>query len=255
MSRGSQNIVLLLVGMSTAVMLVKGTYLNYVRPGLLPWLIVAALVLVALGLVAVIRDLRMAGARDDGGHDDEHAGEHDDEHAEGHDDGHRHQPWLTWFLLIPIAMVAFVAPPPLDANGASPQPAAVSAPQRRAFPPLPPGPAPTVSLPETVMRAAADSTNSLNGRSITLTGFALHHSGGVDIGRVVIVCCAADAQLARIHLSGSAATEAAGYPDDTWLQIQGQIVPGSSHAADGFIPTLAVANVTRIDKPAHTYAY
>jgi putative membrane protein len=256
-SRGSQNIVLLLVGMATAVMLVKGTYLNYVRPGLLPWLIVAALVLVALGSVAVIRDLRMAGAaRRDEGHD-KHGAEDDDAHDAEHEDGHghRHQPWLTWFLLIPIAMVAFVAPPPLDASGASPQPAAVSAPQRRAFPPLPPGPAPTVSLPETVMRAAADSTNSLNGRSITLTGFALHHSGGVDIGRVVIVCCAADAQLARIHLSGTGATAAAGYPDDTWLQIQGQIVPGSSHAEDGFIPTLAVASVTRIDKPAHTYAY
>jgi uncharacterized membrane protein YcgQ (UPF0703/DUF1980 family) len=32
-------------------------------------------------------------------------------------------------------------------------------------------------------------------------------------------------------------------------------VSGSSRAADGFIPTMAVANVTRIDKPANTYAY
>ena len=48
-----------------------------------------------------------------------------------------------------------------------------STPQRRPFPPLPSGPAPVVSLPETVMRAAADSTNSLDGRSITLTGFTL----------------------------------------------------------------------------------
>ena len=60
MSRGTQNLVLLLVGLSTAVMLVKGTYLNYVRPVLLPWLIAAAAVLVALGLAAVIRDLRHA---------------------------------------------------------------------------------------------------------------------------------------------------------------------------------------------------
>ena len=59
-------------------MLVKGTYLNYVRPGLLPWLIVAALVLVALGSVAVIRDLRMAGAaRRDEGHD-KHGAEDDE---------------------------------------------------------------------------------------------------------------------------------------------------------------------------------
>jgi putative membrane protein len=236
-SRGTQNLVLLLVGLSTAVMLVKGTYLNYVKPGLLPWLIAATAVLVVLGLAAVVRDLRHAAA------DPDH-----DEH------GHKHQPWLAWLLLIPIAMVAFVVPPPLDARGASPQ-AAVSAPQRRPFPPLPPGPAPVVSLPETVMRAAADSTNSLDGRSITLTGFTLHHSKGIDLGRVVIVCCAADAQLARIHLTGPGLDAATGFPDDTWLQILGEIVPGSAQAADGFIPTMSVESVTQIDKPKNTYAY
>ena len=234
MSRGTQNLVLLLVGLSTAVMLVKGTYLNYVKPGLLPWLAVAAAVLVGLGLVAIARDLRHAQAGAD-------------------DRGHRHQPWLGWLLLIPIAMVTFVVPPPMAAGGASA--AAVSASQRRAFPPLPPGDAPTVSLPEVVMRAAADSTNSLAGRSITLTGFTLHHSDGVDLGRVVIVCCAADAQLARVHLTGTAAATAAGHPEDTWLRIEGQIVPGSSDARDGFIPTMVVATVTPIDKPANTYAY
>jgi putative membrane protein len=236
-SRGTQNLVLLLVGLSTAVMLVKGTYLNYVKPGLLPWLIAAAAVLVVLGLVAVVRDLRHAAA--------------DPDH-EGH--GHRHQPWLAWLLLVPIAMVAFVVPPPLDARGASTQ-AAVSTPHRRPFPPLPPGTAPVVSLPETVMRAAADSTNSLDGRSITLTGFTLHHSQGIDLGRVVIVCCAADAQLARIHLTGPGLDAAKGFPDDTWLQILGQIVPGSAQAVDGFIPTMSVESVTRIDKPKNTYAY
>jgi putative membrane protein len=236
-SRGTQNLVLLLVGLSTAVMLVKGTYLNYVKPGLLPWLIAAAAVLVVLGLVAVVRDLRQAAAEPD-----------HDEH------GHRHQPWLAWLLLIPIAMVAFVVPPPLDARGASPQ-AAVSTPHRRPFPPLPPGPAPVMSLPETVMRAAADSTNSLDGRSITLTGFTLHHPKGVDLGRVVIVCCAADAQLARIHLTGPGLAAAKGFPDDTWLQILGEIVPGSAQAVDGFIPTMSVESVTQIDKPKNTYAY
>jgi putative membrane protein len=234
-SRGTQNLVLLLVGLSTAVMLVKGTYLNYVKPGLLPWLAVAAAVLVTLGLVAIVRDLRSARH------------EHGDEH------GHRHQPWLGWLLLIPIAMVAFVVPPPLDASGAAPAP--VSAPQRRAFPPLPAGDAPTVSLPEVVMRAAADSTNSLAGRSITLTGFTLHGTDQVDLARVVIVCCAADAQLARIHLTGPAAPSVADHPEDTWLQIEGQIVPGSSHAEDGFIPTMTVTSATPVAKPANTYAY
>ena len=48
-------------GSAPAVMLVKGTYLNYVRPALLPWLIVAAAVLVVLGLTAIVRDLRGGG--------------------------------------------------------------------------------------------------------------------------------------------------------------------------------------------------
>jgi putative membrane protein len=238
-SRGTQNLVLLLVGLSTAVMVVKGTYLNYVKPGLLPWLIAAAAVLFGLGLVAIVRDLR-------------HVGPDAEPDADAHD--HRHRTWLAWLLLVPIAMVAFVAPPPLSARGTNPAPAA-SAPQRRAFPPLPAGDSPTVSLPEVVMRAAADSTNSLAGRSITLTGFTLRRPEGVDLGRVVIVCCAADAQLARVHLTGPAVGAASDHPEDTWLRIRGQIVPGSSHPDDGYIPTMTVTSVTRIDKPANTYAY
>ncbi len=105
------------------------------------------------------------------------------------------------------------------------------------------------------MRAATDSTNSLDGRLITLTGFTLKYPDSTDLGRVVIVCCAADAQLARVHLSGPAVAEAAGYPEDTWLQVEGTVVPGSSTAETNFIPTVAVSSVKRIDKPANTYAY
>jgi uncharacterized repeat protein (TIGR03943 family) len=239
-SRAAQHLVLLLVGLSTAVMLLKGNYLNYVRPALLPWLIAAAAVLMVLGLTGIVADLRNASREH--GHDD------DNNH------GHAHQAWLTWALLLPIALVAFVVPPPLDARGATP-PAAVSAPKPRAFPPLPAGPAPDVSLPETVMRAAADSTHSLDGRTIALTGFTVTRAGGVDLGRVVIVCCAADAQLARVHLSGPAAAAVAGHPDDTWMRVTGVIQPGSSHADDGFVPTMVVSDAVRVDKPKNAYAY
>jgi uncharacterized repeat protein (TIGR03943 family) len=239
-SRATQHLVLLLVGLSTAVMLFKGTYLNYVRPALLPWLIAAAAVLVVLGLTGIVHDLRNAA-------DDDHDGHTDHAHA--------HQAWLTWALLIPIGLVAFVVPPALDASGANPPPAAVSAPRPRAFPPLPAGPAPDVSLPETVMRAAADSTHSLDGRTITLTGFTVARTGGVDLGRVVIVCCAADAQLARVHLSGPAAPGVAGHPDDTWMRVTGVIQPGSSHAEDGFVPTMVVSDAVRVEKPKNAYAY
>jgi putative membrane protein len=236
MSRGTQNTLLLLVGLSAVVMVIKGTYLHFVKPALLPWLIAAAVVLIALAAASVVRDLRQGPAEDDA-------------HSE---EGHRHRPWLVWLLLVPIALTTFVVPPPLGAQGAAPEAIAATAPTRRAFPPLPAGRAPAVSIPDVVMRAAADSANSLDGRLITITGFTLRYPEGTDLGRVVIVCCAADAQLARIHLSGPAA---AGYPEDTWLQMEGTVVPGTSVASTNFIPTMAVSKVTRIDKPANTYSY
>jgi len=233
MSRATQNALLLLVGLSVVVMVVKGSYLHYVKPSLLPWLIVAAVVLVALAMGAIVRDLRHPPCGDD----------------------HQHRPWLVWLLLVPIVLTTFVVPPPLGAHGAAPEAVAASEPQRRPFPPLSTGRAPAVSIPDVVMRAAADSANSLGGRLITVTGFTLRYPEGTDLGRVVIVCCAADAQLARVHLSGPAVAEAAGYPEDTWLQVEGTVVPGTSVASTNFIPTMAVSRVTRIDKPANTYAY
>jgi uncharacterized repeat protein (TIGR03943 family) len=239
-SRGTQNTVVLLVGLSVVVMLIKGSYLHFVKPSLLPWLIAAAVVLIGLAVVSIVRDLRYAPAE----HDDGQSGE-----------GHRHRPWLVWALLVPIALTTFVVPPPLGAHGAAPETVAATEPQRRPFPALPAGRAPAVSIPDMVMRAAADSANSLGGRLITVTGFTLRYPEGTDLGRVVIVCCAADAQLARVHLSGPAVAQAAGYPEDTWLQVEGTVVPGTSVASTNFIPTMAVSRVTRIDKPANTYAY
>jgi uncharacterized membrane protein YcgQ (UPF0703/DUF1980 family) len=61
--------------------------------------------------------------------------------------------------------------------------------------------------------------------------------------------------LARVHLSGPAAAAAAAHAEDSWLRIEGQIVPGSSHVEDGYIPTMTVTDVVGIDKPANTYAY
>jgi putative membrane protein len=235
MSRGTQNTLVLLVGLSALVMVIKGTYLHFVKPSLLPWLIAAAVVLIALAVASIIRDLRDAPAADD--------------------HGHRHRPWLVWLLLVPIALTTFVVAPPLGAQGAAPEAVAVTAPPKRAFPPLPAGRAPPVSSPDIVMGAAADSSNSLEGRVITLAGFTVKYPEGTDLGRVVIVCCAADAQLARIHLSGAAAAEAAGYPEDTWLQVEGTVVAGTSTVSSNFVPTVSVSRVTRIDKPANTYAY
>ena len=235
MNRETQTVLMFLLGLGTSVMLIKGTYLHYVRPVLLPWLIATAVGLIALALITIIRDIRRG-------------------ESATHD--HQHRGWMVWLLLIPVAVTAFVIPPPMSARGATPQLAGAAAgPQKRPFPPLPAERAPTLSLPELMMRAAADSAGTLDNRLITVTGFTIKGKTGADLGRVVIICCAADAQLARLHLSGPVASTAADYPDDTWLRIEGTVVPGSSTPATSFVPTMAVSSMTKIDRPANTYAY
>jgi uncharacterized repeat protein (TIGR03943 family) len=233
MRRETQNVLLLLLGLAVGLMVVKGAYLHYVKPALLPWLVTAAVSLVALALISIVGDIRRGGT----------------ELA----DGHRHRGWMVWLLLVPVVLVVFVIPPPIEASGAAPVSAEQST--KHPFPPLPAGHAPTLSAPEVMMRAATDSAGTLDNRLISVTGFTMTGDGGTDLGRVVIICCAADAQLARIHLTGPAAATAASYPEDTWLRVEGTVISGSSTAASSFVPTMNITTVTKIDRPANTYAY
>lgn len=233
MKRETQNVLLLLLGLAVGMMLFKGAYLHYVKPALFPWLLISTVGLMALALTSIVRDIRRGGAEPD--------------------DFHHHRGWMVWLLVVPVLLIAFVIPPPIEANGA--RPVSASQPVKRPFPPLPPERAPSVSVPEVMMRAATDSAGTLDNRLIATTGFTMNASGGTDLGRVVIVCCAADAQLARIHLAGPAAAKVSGYPEDTWLRVEGTVVSGSSTAASDFVPTMNITGVMKIEKPANTYAY
>ena len=243
MSRETENIVLLLVGISIAMITVSGAFTRYVKPGLLPWLAASAVLLIVLALAAIIGDVRRGGPRTSDQHSD--TGE-----------GHSHRAGMVWFLLVPILLLIFVTPPALRPSAAAPSVTAVSNDVlNRAFPPLPPGRAPDVSLPEVLMREAQDSTGSLTNRVITVTGFVLNEAQGVDLGRIVIICCAADAQLARIHLRGPAATQAAGLADNTWLRVEGVVTAPPRQPHSVAIPTLQATAVTRVDAPPNPYDY
>ena len=243
MSRETENTVLLLVGISIAMIAVSGAFTRYVKPALLPWLAASAVLLIALALLAIIGDIRRGGPR---------TGDRDSDH--GH--AHSHRGRIVWLLVVPIVVLIFVTPPALRPSAAAPTVTSVSNDVlNRAFPPLPPGRAPEVSLPEVLMREAHDTTGSLTNRPITLTGFVLNEAQGVDLGRIVIICCAADAQLARIHLGGPAAAHAAGLPDNTWLRVVGEVMPGPRQPHSVMIPTLQASTVARIDAPANPYAY
>ncbi len=230
MSRETENAALLLMGISTGMVAITGTFTRYVKPSLLPWLLTAAVLLIGFGLTMIVGDARR--------------GDHH-EHAHHH---HGHRSAIAWMLAVPIVVLIFVVPPALGAGAAAPTVLAVSSDVlRRPFPPLPAGEAPNVSLPNVLERVANDTAHTLDGRLITLTGFVVNDHDARYLARVVITCCAADAQLARIRLVG-AVTEASSLPDNSWLSVEGTVAPTPP-------PTLDVSRLTRIAPPANTYAY
>ncbi|WP_167106963.1 TIGR03943 family protein [Mycobacterium sp. DL592] len=230
MRRETENVVLLVVGIAVAMVTVTGAYTRYVKPGMLPWLAASAAVLIGLALVAIVRDIR-------GG------GEH------GH--GHTHRNGVVWLLVVPVVLLIFVVPPPLSAKATPP--ATVTVTQAQSFPPLPGGRAPTVSLPEVLMRVAVGRVGGLDGRELTVTGFTMHDGDRVYLAKIVIFCCAADAQLARLQLSGPALPVAAGLPDNTWVRVEGAVPPGQRYSGTDSIPRIEVSSVVRIDPPTNTY--
>src|ERR1700739_1916456 len=127
MSRETENAILLLVGISVAVITVSGAFTRYVKPGLLPWLAASAVLLIVLALVAIIGDIRRGGPRT-----------HDE--TDDHTHGHPHRGRLVWRLVVPVLVLIFVTPPALRPSAAAPAVTSVSNDVlKRAFPPLPPG--------------------------------------------------------------------------------------------------------------------
>jgi uncharacterized membrane protein YcgQ (UPF0703/DUF1980 family) len=72
---------------------------------------------------------------------------------------------------------------------------------------------------------------------------------------VVIACCAADARLAQIRLSGPAASAISRYPEYTWLKVEGTVPSGQRDSTGKSIPVMEVVGETRIDPPANPYTY
>jgi uncharacterized repeat protein (TIGR03943 family) len=240
MNRETENALLLLVGLAMAMIAVTGAYTRYVKASVLPWLLGAAVLLIALGLATILRDHRLGA----------HNRTESDDHG-----GHRHRPGIAWLLVVPIVVLIFVVPPALGPGAAGTTVVEVSTDAlRRPFPPLPAERAPTVSMRDLLARVAEDSAGTLNNRLITLTGFTMKDTNHTDLARVVITCCAADARLGRIRLAGPVADEAARRPDNTWLTVEGKVVPAQADSKPS-TPTLAVSRITPIDPPANPYSY
>lgn len=240
MRRETQHVLLVLLGGALLRIAADDTYLRYVRPSHRWLLIAAGVVIVTLAVVALVRDLRDRGPESDGhaltdcGHGDQGAAE-------------RHVPWL---LLAPVLVIALVAPPALGADSVT-RAGARNAVVRDGdvFPPLAPNAELTVA--EFVQRAAWDTSGSLDGREVTLTGFTVRRGAAVELARLTIACCAADARPHRIRLVGDLGDP----PQDIWLRVRGTVQSGSATAATGYVPALTVSTAEVVAAPPDPYEY
>lgn len=249
MKRETQNILLILLGGALVKIAVNGDYLRYVKPAQQPWIITGGAVMVLLGAVAIVRDVlaaRTKVAADPGPDAPDHA----------HEDGHAHSARPAWLLLVPVLAVFLVAPPALGADSVirteARVPASAAAANAAAFPPLPAGDVVPLPVNEFVSRAGWDKAGTLDGRTVSLTGFVVHTDGGTLLARLVISCCAADAFPVTVRLRGGEADHLA---SDAWIRITGQVVPGTATRANSYTPDFTPASLTTVPAPKDPYEY
>jgi uncharacterized repeat protein (TIGR03943 family) len=232
--RETQNVLLILLGGALSKIAWNGSYLRYVKPSLLPFLICAGAVILALGLISIGRDVRAGRSAPD--HHD-HAGR---------------SPWL---LVLPVLAIFLVAPPALGADTVSRSVRAVAPRQPAiAFPPLPAGPAPALRMSDFVTRAVWDDAGSLHGRQVRLVGFVVHGAQDTTyLGRLVMACCAADVTPVKVRLEGYRGL--ASLPQDNWFEVRGQVTPGSATSNTRFTPTLTVSELHPVPAPTEPYEF
>lgn len=264
MKREVQGVLLILVGGAIMRICVGGAYLNYVKAGMRPYLIVAAGVLLVLGVMALLDSLRKVGstetAASDPGHSHDAALNSGSEHAalshlaiDVGDDGHRHGSMRTaWLLLLPVAAIFLVAPPPLGAYSAARQEASVAQPATSSlFEPLPPGDPVPVPLDDYATRAVWGGEKTLVGRNVELVGFVTPTgNGNWVLTRLSLTCCAADAVATKVQPRGDAVTQ---LPANSWVRVTGSYLPGGGTERADAVPWVQVSSIAQIPQPKNPY--
>lgn len=247
MTKTAQNMLLILLGVAVLrLTLATDEYLNYVKPGLRFVLAAAGVVVIVLGGTGLWTHWGRSTAAGSG-----------EPGQEGHgaqDHGHR-GPWVAWLLALPVLAVFLVAPPALGsftAARAAPRSAPAVPPPSEGYPALPAGDPVRLSIGEFIGRsfdAQAGSAATLNGRRLTLTGFAMpSKEGGWYLTRLHIACCAADAIPMQIIVQGASQP-----PKETWVEVTGTWIPPTAKTSGTGIHAIAATGIRPIRKPARTY--
>jgi len=223
-NRAVQAVLLFLVGSVLLHAGLSGLYLRYVKAGLRPLVLLAGVVLV-VAAVATIRYARRPA-------------------------GHR-GPRIAWLLVLPVFALILAAPPALGSYSAMRAGTAVTAP--RIVAPLPAGNPVRLTVIDYAGRAVYDHGRSLAGRTVTLTGFvAFDQAGTPYLIRMLLNCCAADAQPVKVGLTGRVPPV---LQPDSWLEVTGTVTgePVKDPVNGGAIPFVDVGQARPVPQPADPY--
>ena len=96
---------------------------------------------------------------------------------------------------------------------------------------------PSVTIKDFVLRALYDADNSVQDTPVTVTGFIAPagegYTDGYTIARMVISCCAADANPMQLHVAGDPP-----FPDNTWVDAVVTVVADTATLDNGYVPTV-----------------
>jgi uncharacterized repeat protein (TIGR03943 family) len=239
----TRSMLLVALGATAVWLWWSGEALNYVRPGLVPLVLAAGVVLLGLGLLPPLGLLgtgmggSAAGSGDGSG-------------------GHHHRGRVGWLLLVPVLVVLVIQPAALGSYAVSSRSVVPGGDDQ--FPPLaaPVRGAVPMSMAEFVTRAVRDPGRSLAGVRVRLVGFvapAEDADGGYRLTRFVIFCCAADAEALQAVVRGDPTPRAR----DQWLEVEGIWVPRPAAVDDPSPPppVLQVGLVRPAAPPRPPYEY
>jgi uncharacterized repeat protein (TIGR03943 family) len=212
----TRSVLLVALGATAVWLWWSGDALNYVRPGLAPYLLAGGVIVGLLGLLPPLGLLAAQGA----GHPD-------------HGGHHRHRGRVGWLLLVPVLVVILVQPTALGSYAASSRSVVPGGDNQGEFQPLaaPVRGAVPMSMAEFVTRAVRDPGQSLAGVRVRLVGFVAPSEGkqgGYRLTRFVIFCCAADAEALQADVRGDRTPRAR----DQWLEVEGTWIPRPAAAED-----------------------
>lgn len=227
MTRQTQGLLLAFLGTVLLRLALSDGYLRYVTEWM-KWPILASgavMLLLAIGPIFLDPSTR-------------------DEH-DGH--GHGGVPRATWLLLLPGLVTFVISPPALGSYLAERRANQSAAAEPAVVAPLAETGTSELTLQEFVWRAQSGG-QSLDGRSVTLTGFVSRQDDEWFVTRMTIGCCAADALAFRVQVD----SEETAPERDQWVEVTGSYVEGSgADATDD--PVIAADEVVEIAPPRQTY--